>query len=506
VYISGIKVRQWLQEWDQVPTDSEKFQSPPPKEFYLASIKASQLKALSDVHQRDASAVSPRQLDTSIQRSLEEERTAEIAKYIKVGFPLSSLGSRNLPAREEASLRKPGWLPTAIIANVLPPHSMRGGQTLHEGDAVTISESGLDTVSINLPTSWTGAPWKPRGASPLEIIDGQHRLSAFDEESEDFDLPVVIFYGLDFSWQAYLFWTVNIKPKKINASLAFDLYPLLREQDWLEAGESLNVYRETRAQELVEALWGDPTSIWFDRINMLGERGMKRERPVTQAAFVRSLTSTFVRSFRGNKGLGGLFGGAENSSGLDWPRAQQSALLISAWNFLAEAVVRERSAEWAVSLRNSIYGEIPMLEDDARNDPALTGTGTLLASDQGVRGFHMVLNDVLYLGKEELDLRDWSVGDSLEASTESQFADAVAGLSSNKVGHFLRELSVEMARFDWRNSKAQGLTPELRESKQALRGSSGYNVLRARLLRHLAQSENSVIALLAGRAEEAHGA
>jgi hypothetical protein len=151
VYISGIKVRQWLQEWDQVPTDSEKFQSPPPKEFYLASIKA-------------------------IQRSLEEERTAEIAKYIKVGFPLSSLGSRNLPAREEASLRKPGWLPTAIIANVLPPHSMRGGQTLHEGDAVTISESGLDTVSINLPTSWTGAPWKPRGASPLEIIDGQHRL------------------------------------------------------------------------------------------------------------------------------------------------------------------------------------------------------------------------------------------------------------------------------------------------------------------------------------------
>jgi hypothetical protein len=70
--------------------------------------------------------------------------------------------------------------------------------------------------------------------------------------------------------QAYLFWTINIKPKKINPSLAFDLYPLLREQIWLESGETVHVYRESRAQELTEALWATPMSPWHRRINILG--------------------------------------------------------------------------------------------------------------------------------------------------------------------------------------------------------------------------------------------
>ena len=49
-----------------------------------------------------------------------------------------------------------------------------------------------------------------------------------------YELPVIAFQGLDVTWQAYLFYTINIKPKRINASLAYDLYPLLRVQDWLE--------------------------------------------------------------------------------------------------------------------------------------------------------------------------------------------------------------------------------------------------------------------------------
>ncbi len=78
------------------------------------------------------------------------------------------------------------------------------------------------------------------------------------------------FYGLDVSWQAYLFWTINIKPKRINPSLAFDLYPLLRAEDWLDKAEGHYVYRESRSQELTEALWSNPDSPWYDRINMLG--------------------------------------------------------------------------------------------------------------------------------------------------------------------------------------------------------------------------------------------
>ncbi|WP_167542372.1 DGQHR domain-containing protein [Rathayibacter tritici] len=374
-----------------------------------------------------------------MQRSLEEDRTSEIRRYIHVGYPLSSMGKRQLDSGERRSLRKPGWLPTAIIANVVPPGDKRGSSHLATDDAVSVEIDGDNNARIELPKSWTPSKWRPLGAHPLEIIDGQHRLSAFDEDgSDDFEVPVVLFVGLDFSWQAYLFWTVNIKPKRINASLAYDLYPLLREQDWLEAGESLNVYRETRAQELVESLWGDARSVWYDRINMLGQTGMKAQRPVTQAAFVRSLTTTFVRPFRGNKGFGGLFGGAANNSGLNWPRGQQSAFLIFAWQALAEAVFNDRHIEWALDLRRA--GEVLVEPDDPRNDPAFSGETSLLASDQGVRGFHMVLNDLAYLGQIELQLAEWRIDEDMKVSPESQLDEAMETLSSNEIGRFLTEL------------------------------------------------------------------
>src|SRR5438445_5291967 len=103
----------------------------------------------------------------------------------------------------------------------------------------------------------------PGELPPFEIIDGQHRLYSFEKGvfAEEYQLPVVAFENLDISWQAYLFWTINIKPKRISASMAFDLYPLLRTEDWLERF-SHYVYRETRAQELVEALWSNPHSPW----------------------------------------------------------------------------------------------------------------------------------------------------------------------------------------------------------------------------------------------------
>ena len=92
---------------------------------------------------------------------------------------------------------------------------------------------------------------------------------------------MVAFHSLDISWQAYLFYTINIKPKKINRSLAFDLYPLLRTEDWLETAEGAAIYRETRAQEITEILWSHPASPWRAKINMLGDTGVKY---VTQAA------------------------------------------------------------------------------------------------------------------------------------------------------------------------------------------------------------------------------
>jgi adenine-specific DNA-methyltransferase len=130
------------------------------------------------------------------------------------------------------------------------------------------------------------ASWQPKSLHPIEVIDGPHRLWAFDEDfRHDYELPVVAFVGLDVSLQAYLFWTINIKPKKINPSLAFDLYPLLRTEDWLEQADGPTVYRDARAQELTEALWAHTTSPWYQRINMLGQT---QGRLVTHAVVSRT--------------------------------------------------------------------------------------------------------------------------------------------------------------------------------------------------------------------------
>jgi DGQHR domain-containing protein len=507
--IPVVRVKQWLAEWNKVPIDASRFQSAPPREFYLASINARDLKRLSGVYQRDAKPGAPRESDTYVQRTLDPDRTDEITKYVRYGYPLSGLGSRALPADERDSLRKPGWLPTAIVANIISAGDQRETRRLAHADAMTVnSGDSEDTLSLSLPSSWTDSTWEPTLGSipPLEIIDGQHRLSAFDDASAgDFDVPVVLFEGLDFSWQAYLFWTINIKPKRINASLAYDLYPLLREQDWLDAGEGLNVYRETRSQELVEALWRNPKSIWFDRINMLGLTGVRSEKPVTQSAFIGSLSNTLVRPFKGQKGLGGLFGGGPDGSGLNWPRPQQAAFLIVAWKSLAEAVSSARWA-WTEPLRGLIDVDQtdPWLEPDPGTDPALVGDKSLLASDQGVRAFHMVLNDVFYLSRVSLRLDHWNPADEMIEDSDAVQA-LIPELEESDIGAALRDLARSLASYDWRNSQAPGLEPLEKELKLALRGSGGYNVLRDRLLRHLASESVPWVAAKATEIMTARG-
>ena len=172
---------------------------------------------------------------------------------------------------------------------------------------------------------------------------------------DHFELPVVLFEDLDVSWQAYLFWTINISPKRIGPSLAFDLYPFLRTEEWLNPVPGPLAYRETRAQELTEALWSNPKSPWYQRIGMLG-RGSGL---VTQAAFVRSLTLSFIRrSDSGGGRPGGLYGAPLGNSRdrlLPWGRAQQVAYLIFLWSEL-ERAIDTIDPNWAHHIRIHAYG------------------------------------------------------------------------------------------------------------------------------------------------------
>jgi hypothetical protein len=301
--IPAIKVHQWLKAWDAVSFSPRHHRRKPLPHFFLFSLPATELRSLCGIARRQAKDLTPRAADLGIQRQLDLERTEEIKHFVEYGFPWSTLSEpkRKSPAYQ----RKPGWLATAILINILNAGEDRQGQKVAAQDLVTVDE---DTSTIELPyPKWT-KEWEPSDFPPFEVIDGQHRLWAFggDRSTSTFEVPVVAFVGLDVSWRAYLFWTINIKPKRINPSLAFDLYPLLRGEDWLNSDEAHSVYRETRSQELTEALSSHPDSPWYDRINMLGERQVSW---VSQSAWIKSLLATLVRPWAAAESLGMLKAG-----------------------------------------------------------------------------------------------------------------------------------------------------------------------------------------------------
>lgn len=492
--ITALRVHQWLPSWDKVNFDTAENQARPKQHFYLFSLSAAKLRQLSGIYRRSTDNMTPRKEDQGIQRRHDRERSAEIRRYVEAGYPWSDLNEGRRNDAESDKLRKPGWLPTAVVVNILAPGDERNGSRIGEDEAIkVIDNESQNFASLILPGV------EAEVFPPIEVIDGQHRLFAFEDDDSsvaDFELPVVAFHGLDISWQAYLFWTINIKPKKINASLAFDLYPLLREQDWLNSGEKILVYRESRAQELTEILWASPDSPWYKRINMLG--GPRKENgPVTQAAFVRSLIASMVKSWNpsGSARFGGIFGGTSDTrEGLSWSRVQQGAFLITAWKILADTVAASEAA-WAESIRVQ-QGELDLVD----SNPAFTSAYSLLATDQGVRGFQSVVNDLCYVRQYELELAKWrDSGDISDVSTEN--VRQVAETMPANLRRFLTHIAEALSTFDWRSSSFPGLNENERLAKAALRGSGGYKELRTQLVAHLRNSHHSDVASAAASLE-----
>jgi DGQHR domain-containing protein len=492
--ITALKVRQWLASWDDVKFDPKARQSKPDPFFYLFTLGAKDLKALTGVYRRSTREVRSRILDPNVQRGHQQERSDKIQGFVKHGYPLCDMGETQRKKPGEKSLRKPGWLPTAILVNILKPGAVRSNQEIPDEDIIKVEDHG-DTATIHLPATFKNSKWKPSQVFPLEVIDGQHRLWAFEnfEPDEDFELPVVAFNGLDRSWQAYLFWSVNITPKRINKSLAYDLYPLLRQEEWLDKFEGHSIYRETRCQELVEAVWAHPYSPWNQRINMLGETISQRELKVpmvSQAAWIRSLMATLVKEWNDEgKKIGGLFGaqrGHDNSI-LPWNRAMQAAFIIFAGKALQKNVKKGR-AKWAMHLR-SIKEENLFKNTD---DKAFFGEYSLLTTDQGIRGFLFILNDLCFIKWRDLKLSEWrwetiqTSNRSNPAATEEEAVSvAIKSLKKNPLGDFIDEICAGLSTYDWRASSTPGLDDDERRRQAVFRGSGGYREMRLQLLPHL---------------------
>ncbi|TPJ50511.1 MULTISPECIES: DGQHR domain-containing protein [unclassified Mesorhizobium] len=488
--IQALKVSQWLKDWDQVQFSPKEHRRKPEPYFYLFSLQASELRSLCGISRRSTNRMTARAADLGIQREHDQERSDEIGRFVEFGYPWSTLTEAKRNSDEFHDLRKPGWLPTAIVVNIIGKGEMRRGVALAPQDAVQIQDIG-NVTTIALPNGKLGDSWRSSSIPPFEVIDGQHRLWSFSESNEtDFQLPVVAFNNLDISWQAYLFWTINIKPKRINPSLAFDLYPLLRAEDWLDRAEGHPVYRETRAQELTEAMWSHEKSPWYDRINMLGE---KSTTGVTQAAWIRTLMATFVKPWHGRGSrIGGLFGSRLEGDNevLGWTRAQQAAFLIFAWSAFKQAVINSNDF-WAVDLRQTaIKSENATVK--AAAEAAFYGNHSLISTDQGVRGFLHVLNDLCFYSASRLELRNWQADRAGSASDANAVSIALTSLGKTKVALYVNALVSSLVSFDWRSSSAPGLPSEERRAKLVFRGGSGYKELRAQLLEHLSRTDSDI--------------
>ncbi len=489
----AIRINQWLDVWNEYSFDPDRQQAKPLPYFYVASIPANVLQRVADVNRRRASG--PRAEDLGIQRAHIEARSEEIAAFRDAGYPWASFNRAHKERYSE--FRKPGWLPTAIIANLVTASTKRGEIQADPKDLIEIVDVNDSIAELNFPDGSEEESWRKMGPlPPIEIIDGQHRLEAFKDGPVEgvYELPVVFFVDLDISWQAYLFWTINITPKRINRSFAYDLFPLLRTQDWLEQFEGPMTYRETRAQELTEALWIHPRSPWYQRISMLGtERGR-----VSQASWIRSLTASFVR-FSSRDDIGGLFGsaipGTQPPEVLEWTRPQQAAYLMEAWAEIVTAVSAS-TEEWAVNLRE----ETPEVSESRGDDAAFYGRYSLLSSDQGVRGVLHVLNDVSVMLARELDLNSWRRTKITEATDETEVSACLDDLAKLPMRPFLNRLAKDISRFDWRTSGTPHLKDPAYTKQLTFRTGTGYREVRRQLLDFLQGSGNADIAGAAKKA------
>ncbi len=488
--IHALKVKQWLDIWDKYEYDPNVHRDKPEPYFLLFSIDANKLRLLSGIYQRTTENGLPRSQDKGIQRRHDPSRSKTIHDFIQYGYPWTEIGKTKRETGKYDNLRKPGWLPTAIVINILKPEQIRRGLTVASDDLITLEDEGNGISLLHLPETFNGNDWEPIQRHPIEIIDGQHRLFSFDDKLPDgnFELPVVAFYGLDISWQAYLFWTINITPKRINPSMAFDLYPLLRAVDWLEKFEGPIVYRQTRAQELVEAIWATPVSPWYQRINMLGDPGLKY---VTQAAWINTLLTTLIKPWenKGRRTIGGLFGAniGKDETVLPWDNSQQAAFIIYAWQMI-KIEIAENAYDWIIALRSEKKQLTFEYLTGADEDLAFSGENSLLNTDQGVRGILSILNDLFYINTTEfdLDLESWCYK---QMEFTGNFLDDIPGaleILSNEIeiSIFLKSLAKGLCKFDWRTANAVSLQDDgnARTIKLVFRGGSGYKELRRQLL------------------------
>lgn len=189
-----------------------------------------------------------------IQRAVSEERVKEIRQYLRTA---------------DASF------PNSIILSLDPAYLAEGP------DSIQVTERDIGLVRLVVT----------QDIEAFSVIDGQHRLKGFDEETEkDFQLIVAIFIGLDEEDKAYLFSTINSKQTKVNKSLVYDLFDVAERRS-----------PQRSAHDIAKLLNADAKSPFYRRIKLLGmnpkfENEVLYRANLSQGTFVERLLALITRN------------------------------------------------------------------------------------------------------------------------------------------------------------------------------------------------------------------
>ena len=283
---------------------------------------------------------SPRNKDRKrgIQRGLEKNRLKEIGEYYK-------------------STEAPGILPNAIIVSLSKDAIFKDGK-------------------IQIPIRKQGEAF---------VIDGQHRLFGFLPEYADgksMDLVVSAFVDLQDDMKAYIFRTINMKQRKINPSLVYDLIPMLREK-WVE-------FEDHRAKFFVDYLNNTVDSPWYDGVAMLGGR----ERPITQASFIARLKSLFKK--------GNIFENQEENE--FYEEAVQISLLMEFFQAIKETFPRAWNNRKYILCKDagvsSMLNLLKTIVDDIKKGHKLTDGKGLLINKKDFTPFLAKIADFSFEGAD----------------------------------------------------------------------------------------------------------
>ena len=169
--VSALIVKQWLPEWEEIEFSPENHRSRPPEQFFLFSLYAHELRQLSGIQRRSTAEGRARSEDLGIQRRHDENRSKEIARYVRHGFPWSSLTEQQRNRDDYADLKMPGWLPTAVVVNIVDVNTSVAQESVALADCIRVHESGDKIANIEIPDT-SDSEWELSGLPPIEIIDG----------------------------------------------------------------------------------------------------------------------------------------------------------------------------------------------------------------------------------------------------------------------------------------------------------------------------------------------